>query len=178
MCGLWYRRVVPVGRTCGPGRLSFRPLHGATCEDDGVVVHVRGGECFSGQVCNPVPEIVMTHRDEAASLAIKGMIDLDFGVASVTVNGGGLGALGHIVGRGHLVIPAHPDLSRSPWTAALSDRPQYLPPVIFDVRLGLVPPLWSPPGSPPPTGRSASKPPSALIGGRSSGPPPGTPPGP
>ena len=48
-------RVVPVGCVCGPGQLSLWPFHGANCEDQGVVAHVRGGECFSGQVRNPVP---------------------------------------------------------------------------------------------------------------------------
>ena len=38
------RSVVLVGRTCGPGRLNLRPLHGATSKDEGVVANVRGGE--------------------------------------------------------------------------------------------------------------------------------------
>ena len=55
----------------------------------------------------------MTCRDEAAPLAIKGVAS----VVAVTVMGGGLGDLGHISGRGYLAIPAHPVLSRLPWTA-------------------------------------------------------------
>ena len=42
--GLWRRRVVPVGCAYGPGRICLRPLHGATCEYEGVVAHMRGGE--------------------------------------------------------------------------------------------------------------------------------------
>ena len=43
-CGLCRWHIFPVGRTCGPGRLSLKTLHGATCEDKGVVVHMREGE--------------------------------------------------------------------------------------------------------------------------------------
>ena len=72
---LWRRREVQDGCACGPGRLCLRPLHGATCEDEGVVAHVRGGECFPGQVRDPVPDLVMTRRDKAAPLTIEGVVN-------------------------------------------------------------------------------------------------------
>ena len=87
LCGLWRWRAVQISRTYGPGRLSFWTLHGATCEDEGVIAHVRGGEVFDGQVCDPIPEIVMIRRDESAPLAIEGVTNGEFGVASVTVIG-------------------------------------------------------------------------------------------
>ena len=83
--GPWRWRVVPVGRTCGPGYLILRPIHGATFKYEGVIAHERGVECFSGQVYDPVPELVMTRRNEDAPLAIKGMTYLEFGVVDVTV---------------------------------------------------------------------------------------------
>ena len=52
----------------GPGQLCLRPLHGATCKDEGVVAHVRVGESFPGQVRDPITELVVTRRDEAARL--------------------------------------------------------------------------------------------------------------
>ena len=85
--GLWRRHAIPIGRTYGPGRLSLWPLQSATCKNEGVVTHVRGVESFAGQICDPVPELVMTRRDESAPLAIKGVTNGEFGVASVTVIG-------------------------------------------------------------------------------------------
>ena len=85
--GLWRRRAVLIGRTYGPGWLSLWPLQGATYEDEGVVAHVRGGEGFAVQVCDPVPEIIMTRRDEAAPIEIEGMTNSGFGVAAVKVIG-------------------------------------------------------------------------------------------
>ena len=73
--GLWRWRVVPVGRTCGPVQLSLWPLQGTTCKDDGVVAHVRRGECFADQVSDPVPELVMMCCDKAAPLSINDMTD-------------------------------------------------------------------------------------------------------
>ena len=93
-------------------------------------------------------------------------------------NGRGLGAIFHIAGRGHLTIPAHPVLSRVPWTAALSARPSSLLQVAVNVRLGMGPLLCYPPGPPSPLGRSASAPPSFTIGSRPSGLPSVTLPGP
>ena len=48
---------------------------------------MRGGECFAGHVLNPVPELVITRRDETTPLSIKGVADSEFGVAAVTVMG-------------------------------------------------------------------------------------------
>ena len=55
-------------------------------------------------------------------------------------NGGGLGDIGHITGRGHIYILVHPVLSRLLWTAAPSSRTQSLLPVAVDVHVGLGPP--------------------------------------
>ena len=74
-CGLWRRNVVQIGCACDPGRLCLWPLHDSTCKDEGVVAHVRGDECFDGQVRDLIPEIVMTRRDEVAPLTIKGVTD-------------------------------------------------------------------------------------------------------
>ena len=52
-----------------------------------ILTHVRGGESFSGQVCDLVPELIMTLRDKAAPIAIKGVADVEFGVAAVTLIG-------------------------------------------------------------------------------------------
>ena len=84
---LWQWRAVQIGRTYGPSRLRLRPLHGATCEDEGVVTHVRWGEGFVKQVCDPVPDLVMTLCDEANPLSIEGVKNGEFGVAAVTVIG-------------------------------------------------------------------------------------------
>ena len=48
---------------------------------------MRGGEGFSGQVCDPVPEVIMTRHEEAAPLAVEGVENCKFGVAAVTVFG-------------------------------------------------------------------------------------------
>ena len=48
---------------------------------------MREDERFPGQVRDPVTDIVMTHRDEATSLTIKGVAIRKVGVASVTVVG-------------------------------------------------------------------------------------------
>ena len=47
-------------------------------------MHVRGSECFSGQVCDPVLELVMTRCDKAAPLAIKG-VNIYFLVSTVNL---------------------------------------------------------------------------------------------
>ena len=59
-----------------------------TCEDEGVVAHVRGSEGFASQVCNPVPELIMTCCNESAPLTVKGVANGKFGVAVVVVFGG------------------------------------------------------------------------------------------
>ena len=48
---------------------------------------MRGSEGFAGQVCDPVPELIMTRRDEAAPLSVEGVENCKFGVAAVAVFG-------------------------------------------------------------------------------------------
>ena len=48
---------------------------------------MRGIEGFAGKVNDPVPELIMTRRDEAAPLSVKGVANSKFGLASVTVFG-------------------------------------------------------------------------------------------
>ena len=52
---------------------------------EGVVAHVIRGESFAGQFRDPVTELVVTRRDKAAPLAIKGMADGESDVAAVAV---------------------------------------------------------------------------------------------
>ena len=66
-----------------------------------------------------------------------------------------LGDLGHISGRGHLFIPAHPGLSRLLLTAAPSAMSSSSPPASSGVQLGQGHPLGYPP-VPPPTALSSS----------------------
>ena len=42
-------------------------------------------ESFVGQVCDPVTELVVTRRDKAAPLAVKGTEDGESGVAYVAL---------------------------------------------------------------------------------------------
>ena len=44
-----------------------------------------GSEGFSGQVCYPVTELVVTRRDEADLFAVKGVTDGELGLAAITV---------------------------------------------------------------------------------------------
>ena len=48
-------------------------------------MYVRGGERFSSQVHDPVTELVVTRRDKADPLTVKGMTDGKSGVAADTV---------------------------------------------------------------------------------------------
>ena len=79
----------------GSGGLSFRPRHGATLVNEGVVAYVRGGEGPARQIRDPVTELIVTRRDEATPLAVEGVANGKPSVAAVAVFGGGLGALGH-----------------------------------------------------------------------------------
>ena len=85
--GLWWR-VPRCGAVTGSGGLGFRPRHGATLVNEGVVAYVRGGESPARQIRNPVTELIVTRRDEATPLAIEGVADLESGVAAVAVFGG------------------------------------------------------------------------------------------
>ena len=44
-------------------------------------------EVFTGQVCDPVTEIILTRHGEATPLAVKGMADGEIGVVAITVFG-------------------------------------------------------------------------------------------
>ena len=46
---------------------------------------MEGGEIFSGQVRYPVMDLVGLRRNKAAPLTVKGMSDIEVGVASVAV---------------------------------------------------------------------------------------------
>ena len=105
--GLWWR--VPLfGIVTGSGGLGFRPRRSATLVYEGVVAYMRGGECPARQIRNPVTELIVTRRDKATPLAIKGVANRESGTAAVAVLGGGLGALCYSAGRRHLAIPALP----------------------------------------------------------------------
>ena len=104
------------GPQCGTvtesGGLRFRPRHGTTLVNEGVVAYVRGGEGPARQIRDPVTELIMTRRDKATPLAVEGVANGKLCVAAVAVFGGGLGALGHSSGRRHRAISALPDRSR------------------------------------------------------------------
>ena len=53
------------------------PLHGATCENCGVVVHVCGGEVLTCKSGDPITEIIVKRRDEADLIAVKGMVNIE-----------------------------------------------------------------------------------------------------
>ena len=60
-------------------------LHGATWMDEWVVAHVQGGKLFACESDDPIIELVMTSRDEAALLVTQGVTYIEFRIASVTV---------------------------------------------------------------------------------------------
>ena len=45
----------------------------------------EGVNALLSQVCDPLPGIILKHRDKAAPLAIEGVADCEFFVAAVTV---------------------------------------------------------------------------------------------
>ena len=53
------------------------PPHGTTCKYFGVVAHVRRDEGLSCKVSNPITELVATRHDEAALLAVQGVVDCE-----------------------------------------------------------------------------------------------------
>ena len=61
------------GAVTGSGGLSFRPRHGATLVNEGVVAYVRGGEGPARQIRDPVTELIMTRRDKDTPLAVEGV---------------------------------------------------------------------------------------------------------
>ena len=60
-------------------------VHGATCVYFGVVTHVRGGEGLYRMVEDPIMDLVVTCRDEASILAVKGVADVKFCATSITM---------------------------------------------------------------------------------------------
>ena len=84
--GLW-RSAPWVGAATGAGRLGLRPLYGATLLYEGVVAYVRGGESLARHIRNPVTELIVMCRDEAAPLAIKGVAYGKSGISAVAVFG-------------------------------------------------------------------------------------------
>ena len=60
--------------------------YGETWMDEGVVVHVQGGEVLSCEVRDSKPEIIVTICDEASLLTIRGIIDRKLGIAAITVS--------------------------------------------------------------------------------------------
>ena len=65
--------------------LGLTPPHVTTCKDSGVVVHVRRVEGLSCKVGTPITELVVTHRDEAALLAVQGMADCEGRPKAITM---------------------------------------------------------------------------------------------
>ena len=58
-------------------------LHRTTCKDEGVVAHVCWVKGFSGQVRNPVMELVVICHDQAVNIVVKVMSYGEGGVASI-----------------------------------------------------------------------------------------------
>ena len=69
---------------CGPGRLCLCALHGATYKDEGVVTHVSWDKGFSGQVRDPMTELIVKRRDQAALFAVKGVVNGESNIADIT----------------------------------------------------------------------------------------------
>ena len=84
--GLWWGGP-QCGAVTGSGGLDYRPRHGATLVNEGVVAYVRGGESPACQIRNPVMDLIVTRRDKATPLAVEGVANGNFGVAAVTVFG-------------------------------------------------------------------------------------------
>ena len=82
--GLWLS-APRCGAVTGSGGLGFHPLHGATLVYEGIIAYVRGGEFLARQICDPVTELIVTRRDKATPLSIKGVAYGDWGSAAVAV---------------------------------------------------------------------------------------------
>ena len=50
--------------------------HVANCVDFGVLMHVRWVESLARKVRNIITELIMTRRDKAYILAVKGVVDI------------------------------------------------------------------------------------------------------
>ena len=62
----------------GPFEIFLTYIHGETCVDFGVVARLRGVEGLARKVSNPITELVVTLRDEASLLAVKGVTYFKF----------------------------------------------------------------------------------------------------
>ena len=67
----------------GPFELVLPSMHGATCVYFGVVMHRHGDEGLAFKVGDPITYIVMTRRDEALLLAVKGVADIKYRATSI-----------------------------------------------------------------------------------------------
>ena len=71
----------------GPIQIFPWPLHGTTCEYEGVVAHVSRCEGFAVQFSDPITEVVVTRRYKADPLSVEGMEYGEIGIADVAVLG-------------------------------------------------------------------------------------------
>ena len=60
----------------GPFELVLPFTHVANCVDFGVLMHVRWVESLARKVRNIITELIMTRRDKAYILAVKGVVDI------------------------------------------------------------------------------------------------------
>ena len=79
-CSLWWI----VGKVYH--RMGLSLSHVMNLVDEGVSAHVWWGEGFACKASDPITELVMASRDEAALLKIQGVTYGKFGVTTITVN--------------------------------------------------------------------------------------------
>ena len=78
--------VRPLSPKVPDQKVPLTPLsHGVTCEDFGVVTHVPGGEGLFCKVGNPITELIVTCRDEAALFAVQGVADKEVKPTAITM---------------------------------------------------------------------------------------------
>ena len=72
---------------CGfvSGWLFICPPHVATCEDEGVVLHVSWCKYLAVQVRNPVTELIVMRHDKSTPLSVEGMAYGEGGIADIAV---------------------------------------------------------------------------------------------
>ena len=56
-----------------------------TCVDFGFIMHVRGGEGLAFKFGNPIMELVVTCRDQASIIAVKGVSYVEFRAISIAI---------------------------------------------------------------------------------------------
>ena len=99
-------------------------------------MHVHGRKGFSGQVRNPITELIVTRHDYATILTVEGMANWKKRHSSCHRIWVGPGDIYHITGREHIAIHAQAFFSRLLVTAAPSDMHHYLSPATSGVQLG------------------------------------------